>query len=72
MERDARLQYLLLHIMSSVNEPLSRFPSGAPHGDDCLQSLPYIASSIPSKGALLQVPLTELPQREMLYFQSRP
>ena len=49
------------------------FPNRAPkERDSHLQSLPYIFFRVPSKEAPLQVPLTQLSQRETLHFQSPP
>jgi len=78
MERDACLQSLFyitfIHLSkTAVHEPPSRFPSGAPMERDALTStFLYITFRVPSRGASLQVPLTECPYREMLHFQSPP
>ena len=58
---------------SLVNEPPSRFPSGAPMERDAHpQSLPLHIIWISSKGTTIQVPLTKIPQRGMLHFWSPP
>ena len=63
-----------LHLSKSpLYDPPSRPPSGAPMERDArLQSLVYVSCRVPSKGARLQIPLTERPWREMLRFQSPP
>jgi len=69
-ERDAPfLEPSFIHLLKSlVYEPPFRFSSRAPmERDACLQSLHLHILRVPSKGAPLQVPLTQLPQRETLY-----
>ena len=82
MERDTRLQGILRISKwpnkNSSNKKAPRkkrpfmFPkSGAPMERDArLQSLFYISFRVPCKGTPLQVPFTELPQRETLHLQS--
>ena len=58
---------------SLVNEPPSRFPSGARvERDSHFQNLFYITFRVLRKGSPLQVPLTGRPQRRMLRFQCPP
>jgi len=73
MERDAHLQSLLQHIRPRSTSPLPGCPAGPPWREMPFPwALFHISFRISSKGAPLQVPLTELPQREMFHFRSPP
>ena len=68
LERDAPfLEQSFIHLATSpAYQPSSRFPIGAPmERDPRHQSLP-----LHRKGAPIHIPLTQLPQRKMLYFYS--
>jgi len=69
-ERYSTSRALFIHLSKSlVNEPPSMFPSGPLWREMPVPSAYlYTSSRVPSKGDRLQVPLTELPQREILHF----
>jgi hypothetical protein len=71
LERDSPFLEPSLHLSKSlVYEPLPRFLSGAPMERDAhLKAFSIYPSGPPARKPCLQVPLTELPEREMLHLQ---